>query len=739
MKASQISSSPLNLVLCRHEGNEVSRTLASSVRIALRGNSGNRDVYLATLSDLPVPLRDFSVCPQKSGFDPVPFLSRALHTQLVVFLDEEMERDKEWMSWLRKCLTVVTKANGRHHMVIMCLDDSVKNRFQKLASRRKWQNYDVVGYEDRQKNNTPSFGEYAERPAWFSLYVFQCCRRLLTTAVFQTLKNKKVHKLRLFISHAKKDSLPLANSVRYALEKKEYFKTWYDAKDLAGVDDWRKEIKEGVRSSVVVVLRTEKYDTRPWCRQEFLWAEQCGVPIVCVEARTVLETGADALSSSRVPTVRIPDGNLFRVLFAALKESLRILRLQRLADQWKQVHAGVKKANYLNLIPYTPTLKQLTLASEGLNLMSKSAPRGGASGDDFGILLYADPPLSTELYQASKQFVESKAGMKTYLLTPSLLPFWAAQENVDNEEMITRSLAGKKINISVSEEVRDLPRLGFTQDDVNEFTVQLAEAVIANEGIVALGHDWRDDGVMQHIYRIAEENQDMILDYTQRKGLVENYLYWGSKPALNAREQGHLKGILDFNVCEIPDDPRFEGLLSIGDLPEELRGYAMARSLTVMRRQMTENTIARVCLGGRDMDRRKPERGPLGRCPGVVEEAYLSCLCDQPLYLSGLLGGVTARVIHALLGREASLEFELPDDVERYYTDESARPGDMEYEGPLPSAMILDYFAEYGLRRLSERNQLSEKENLRLFEATTLDEVRDLVLTGLSRLMAVST
>ena len=732
----------LHLLICREGDSQPAKDLAEAIQNAFRGNVTGEDSYLATISDLPVPIRNFSQCP--TDFLPDRFLDQALHTLVVLLVDERMEADKAWTSWIRKCEKHIAGSAGRHQIVALCATDPLKKSFTLVKHQPGKRYSEKIGYDDLQKNGKLAFGEYAERPAWFALYILQACRHLLARAVFDSGADKEKLKLKLFISHAKKDSLPLANSIRSALDQKEYFATWYDAEDLAGVDDWRQAIEDGVNNSVVIVLRTEKYDTRPWCRQEFVWADQCAVPIVCVEARNSLEYAADALAASRVPTVRVPDGNLFRILFLALKEGLRIMQLERYLLQLRETHVGVRKAREHLLIPYTPNLRNLTYAAKVI------AERRGRSKAGYNVVLYADPPLTTELYRASKSYIEELCGM-TYLLTPTLLPFWnvtdATARNTP-KNLSTHSLKHKQINISISEHDRDLKRLGLTKHEMNGFVVQMAQALIANEAIVAFGHDWRDDGVMQEIYRFGEEHQDVVLSEKERSGLLQNYCFWGMEPGLSKRERGHLRGILDIIECDRPDDRSLEDVDNLKEVPGELRGYAFARALSNMRRTMTENVFARVCLGGRDMDPKYPERGPSGRCPGVVEEALLSCLADQPLYLSALLGGVTEQVIRAIRGREASLDFELPKPVADAYAgaklDEKPNlAGDLsptnlrkiyDYDGPLASGEILGIFRSYGIERIAMNNGLSQQENGYLFDAATIDQVIGWVLTGLARL-----
>ena len=735
---------PLHLLICREGDSQPAGDLADAIRDAVRGNVTRDDSYLATISDLPVPIRNFSQCPVtlKAG----EFLDRAHHTLVVLLVDESFERNDDWAIWVDACEKKVAGSGGRHQIIALCMSDRVKGYFTRVKDLPHKRHSRKISYDDRQQNGEFAFGEYAERPAWFALYILQACRHLLAKTVFGSSHNKKKLKLKLLMSHAKKDSLPLANSLRSALNQKEYFATWYDAKDLAGVPNWRRAIRDGVNNSVVVVLRTEKYDTRPWCRQEFVWADQCAVPIVCVEARNSLEYASDILAASRVPTVRIPDGNLFRVLFLALKESLRILQLECRLIQLRETHIGVARAKKDFLIPYTPNLRNLSHAANVL------AGRRGESREGYNLILYADPPLTPELYQASKNYIEGVCGM-TYLFTPTLLPFWSVTDTSARENprtISTRSLLHKKINISISEYDPDLQRLGLTKQEMNSFVVQMAQALIANEAIAAFGHSWKEDGVMWEVYRFGEQHQDVVLSERERSGLIQNYCFWGMKPGLNKREQSHLKGILDIIHCGRPKDPRLDSFESLDDVPRKFYGYALARALTSMRRMMTKQVFARICLGGKDMDLEYPENGPVGRCPGVVEEALLSCLAEQPLYLSALLGGVTKQVINAIEGREASLDFKLPKQLAKLYEGaELGRKPNLSadltaaqsrrlfrYDGPLETEEIFGIFRKYGIESLSMNNGLNEAENRCLFHAGTIDEVIGWVLTGLARLQS---
>ena len=161
---------------------------------------------------------------------------------------------------------------------------------------------------------THSLGEHAIRPAMLALRILHECRVLLATA----LPNANGHRpgyLRLLISHAKVDGLPLAHALKHQIEATRWLEKFYDVDDLPAGLNWQRELERGVGSSLIIMLRTEAYDGRHWCRQEVLWADEYATPAVLVDARTNLNHPAGILPFERLPTVRIPDGNLSRILF----------------------------------------------------------------------------------------------------------------------------------------------------------------------------------------------------------------------------------------------------------------------------------------------------------------------------------------------------------------------------------------------------------------------------------------
>ena len=87
--------------------------------------------------------------------------------------------------------------------------------------------------------------------------------------------------------------------------------------------------------------------------------------------------------------------------------------------------------------------------------------------------------------------------------------------------------------------------------------------------------------------------------------------------------------------------------------------YAWARGMSAMRTLETEETVARIVLGGpfgptiqKGADGSQTERWYASRIPGVLEEIVASVEAGQPVFLVGGVGGGAAMVVDILEGRD---------------------------------------------------------------------------------------
>jgi hypothetical protein len=221
-----------------------------------------------------------------------------------------MTEDVTWDLPLKILASALPKKSDQGMRNVLC-----------FASSEEAQSHLPGGLRERQAPESSVLGERRMRSHTLALLALHRARMLLGT-------DPKGNKLRLFISHAKADGLFLADSVRSLIDKVPELEKWYDADALPSGENWSDEIEAAASTSVFLAIRTEGYEQSSVCRREFETALTYGVPIIVVDALLRPTITASTLPFAAMPTVRIPDGNIHRVILAALREHLRILLVE---------------------------------------------------------------------------------------------------------------------------------------------------------------------------------------------------------------------------------------------------------------------------------------------------------------------------------------------------------------------------------------------------------------------------
>jgi hypothetical protein len=391
---------PLQVLLFRDSADSEVLPYQEAILRALQGGKDTRN-YSATGADLGIQSEIYENCPSVAVPDT---LDSFCHTLTVVLVDNVLlsKFDAPTWDWLEACWAHVRLSNGRHAMIVVALDERVGKRF--LAIR--------PGFATLQLLQVHSLGESAIRQAMLSLFLLHTCRVLLAQALVPSLGFNPAP-LKLFISHAKMDGLPLARALKHQIDELKWLPKFYDADDLPPGCDWQAELEKNVGASLIVMLRTDEYDNRHWCQQEVLWADEYATPAVLVDARTNLAYPAGSLPLDRVPSVRIPDGNLVRILFLALREGLRFLHFMRRVEEMKSSGALPTPVE-LRVFSFQPSMAALLRTCRVLSSSTAdpAVPR---------IILYPDPPFRAGLYEAADALVKGYGPAGTQLVTPNTL------------------------------------------------------------------------------------------------------------------------------------------------------------------------------------------------------------------------------------------------------------------------------------------------------------------------------
>jgi hypothetical protein len=381
---------PLQLILLRDKKDADMLVFEEAVERAFKGGPQTSG-YVATGEDLGVEIRKFDVAPRLRG--PLSALvDGACHTIVIALVGPEILNSEASIRFLVDVWSYI-RAGGKHSLVLFCANEAIGEQLFERAPTLK-SNLAVA---------VDQLAERALRPAFISLRILHEARKRLALALTDRPGAKF---LTLFISHAKLDGLPLAQSIKHLVGTLPWLESFYDARDLAGTTDWEAALENAAKSSLLIILRTDNYEERPWCQQETLWAEETAAPTVLVEARPGLVYPAGELPLERMPSVRIPDGNLYRILHVALRESLRYLLFQR---RVQEMVASKMFPPATKVVPfsYPPSMSALLRATRNI-------------GSAKAIIIYPDPPLRRGLYEAAIALVKASSPKAT-LVTPTML------------------------------------------------------------------------------------------------------------------------------------------------------------------------------------------------------------------------------------------------------------------------------------------------------------------------------
>jgi len=209
-------------------------------------------------------------------------------------------------------------------------------------------------------------------------------------AAIQALSSSSagVRPIDLFISYARRDGEDAAYRLRDAVPRYPYIRAIVDSMAFSpgvSVDADFLEQKL-IASSCVVILQTNEYADRVWCRREALLAQKCDAPIVVVDMLDREDRRTWGLASC--PVVRMSggiDGDYDKIVELAVSEVLRIA-YHRSRSAAILALASIDPQR-VEIFPRMPELVRLV----GLVASNAEAIRLGRRPKD--LILHPDPPL----------------------------------------------------------------------------------------------------------------------------------------------------------------------------------------------------------------------------------------------------------------------------------------------------------------------------------------------------------
>lgn len=285
----------------------------------------------------------------------------------------------------------------------------------------------------------------------------------------------------------------------------------------------------------------------------------------------------------------------------------------------------------------------------------------------------------------------------------------------------TKLLTGKQIAISVSVN-EDLEKIGFSEQHLNDISIEVARYIIANDGIALYGGDLRENGFTYYFselsnqYKKANDKDFKFINYfvfPNTKRLTRDVrLDFHSK-------QIQIKEVLVPKTVSIDEQKEYNPFKCIEDR------YSFCECFKQMRIQMAKDCTARVLVGGKITNY-------LGYIPGVIEEALYTLRESKPLYLIGAFGGATEKLIKLIKGEtveQLTNDFQYNTEFLNEFKDYVGSKCDYtDYD------LLKTELTQFDVKKISDLNGLSIEENEILFSSKNIHQIMYLLMKGFKKI-----
>ena len=502
---------------------------------------------------------------------------------------------------------------------------------------------------------------------------------------FVTGKEEK-RPINVFISHSKqgngayksKDGENTAKEVREFLYSDTKLNSFFDVHDILDGYKFGDQIMTHAGSSSLLILFTDSYSSREWCRIEALTAKEHHVPIVAV---FMMQGNVDRVFPyiGNIPST-VFDGDWRKVINLLLRTTL---------DQAVETALLSPESNATTeYLPYPPEAFNMSLLKPGTTKV-----------------LYPEPPLGNEELEVLKR-ISNQIGRMIEFATPMA----HATEGLN--------LNGSQIGISVAESA-DITNYGLCEDMFKDLMIELTRHILKANGRMIYGGDLRSKGY-------TELFRDLVKQYGQKEKAeadvqyIMNYLHWPVYNNMSKEQQADylasriiLKNATPGTTVTADEKDVFIPICSFET------NLKWATSLTQMRIESLGESDARIICGGKTF-------GFTGFMPGIAEEFMMAYNAKKPIFLIGGFGGCTHLIANILEGKASGkelLDTALQVDTYKQF-----------YEWSNANGYKIDYsfFDRIKLEELN--NGLEPEKNLRLFQSVDIMEIVSLVLEGLKNI-----
>lgn len=609
-------------------------------------------------------------------------VSRSEKNIFIVLVEDNMVIDLEWIKCIEKLSSYCDKNKKTDLLVPAAITRNAFNLSEKIVKKNYIRLFELDNYQKKE-----------ERLIFYIAH--ELCRTLygINRISEANIELTSPSPVKLFISHAKEDGLEIAKQLNEFIQNDTPLDTFFDANDITVGYDFEKEIEGNIDGSVLLVVHSDKYSSREWCRKEILIAKRHNRPIIVLN---ILKAGEDRSFPymSNVRTIRISDPvNYENVIIKTLIETLKF-KYQKLYIHYL--------AELFNLDINTKTI--LSYPPELLSLVY-------IDGTYENDVIYPDPPLSDEEIDLLIQV----AG-KIKFITPALIPSISLREQIKADEKL---LMDYRVGISISEN-KDIKKYGFDYVHLQDFMNEIARYLLVLGCELVYGGDINYKHEYNFVHSLFDLAKTHNKEHKEIPQKIRNFVTYPNYEKIDVSEKAKFIKLATFN--EVKPVANMEGILKSDSQ------ILNALNLSKMRVEMNEYVDARIVIGGK-------ASSFTGRYPGILEEAYLTLKSKKPLFIVGACGGVSRLLAESLMNQTKSEKFidsfNFEEDYFQFIDRYNHLAATNSFE-EIDYIRIYDSLKELGIDGLN--NGLSREENERLFITNNVIEVVTLILNGLCRL-----
>ena len=531
-------------------------------------------------------------------------------------------------------------------------------------------------------NNDLQFKQFISLKSTSLLDNWEEFKTRLFDALIRFIADKGNNKVRLFISHSKKDKDNIgevrAKQLRDYLRSETKLNSFFDVNDIMDGDRFDKQIEEGVDDALLLILFSSTYSSREWCRREALRAKEKSVPSVAV-----------FLINKDIDRIYPYIGNMPSACYTVDWRPIVNLLLRTALDQYNEkllLGEIVSGDDETQVLPYPPEAYSFSILDSTKQCV-----------------LYPEPPLGEE-----ELTVLNKIQPHTKFVTPM--------------QFSTQGIDLKQSNVAISiSESENLLDLGLSKECVDDLMVEITRHLLISKAKMVYGGDLRQMG-------FTELFKDLAFQYGAFEKSRNDEMYFTDFIAWPLHLNIKPETCDDYRHSRVKLTPvpalAFPNIdTSKFICPDSVYNqYIWAENLTNMRTEMERVAKCRIIAGGKLSCFK-------GKMAGILEEFTIARRMGHPVYIVGGYGGCAQLLSAVVEGKEnvdafirIASESASYKDLISYYDS---------IDSPVDYAEVESYAK---LDRLLD-NGLSEEENRRLFHSVNIMEIVSLILKGISNVI----